>query len=116
MLSSFLVNALEEVCVCPVLCADGVGTQNEVQAEGGVTQTTQQFLVAGVFDLRALLKPYDGNTVDGLQLGRFVHTLEDDLAAVGELDNHGRGSVLNLLLATATQLQVLKYLNQQIEA
>ena len=81
-----------------------------------MTQTAKQFLVTAVFDLRALLKPYNGDTVDGLQLGRFVHAFEYDLRSVGEFDSHGRSSVCNLLLAPASQLQILKNLNQQVKA
>ena len=116
MLFTFLIDSFEEVGVCPVLRADGVGTQYEVQAEGGVTQTTKQLLVAGVFDLRAFLKPYNGNTIDGLQFCGLVHALEDDLGSVGELDRHGRGSVVNLLAASATEIKILKDFNQQVKA
>lgn len=116
MLFTFLIDALEEVSIHPVLCADGVGTQDEVQAEGGVTQTTKQLLVAGVFDLRALLKPYNGDTVDGLQLCGLVHALEDDSGSIGELDHHGRGGVLNLFLASAAEIKILKDFNQQVKA
>ena len=112
MLFTFLIDALEEVSIHPVLRADGVGTQDEVQAEGGVTQTTKQLLVSGVFDLRALLKPYNGNTIDGLQLCGLVHALEDYSGSIGELDHHGRGGVLNLLLASAAEIKILKDLNQ----
>lgn len=116
MLFTFLIDSLEEVSIHPVLCADGVGTQDEVQAEGGVTQTTKQLLITGVFDLRAFLKPYNGNTVNGLQLCGLVHALEDDPGSIGELDHHGRGGVLNLLLASAAEIKILKDLNQQVKA
>ena len=81
-----------------------------------MTQTTKQLLVARVFDLRAFLKPYNGDAIDGLQLCGLVHALENDSGSIGELDHHGRGSVVNLLLAPATEIKILKDFNQQVKA
>ena len=88
VLITLLIDTLEEVSVHPVLRAYGVGAKDKMQAQSWMTQTTKQFLVARILDLRAFLKPYDCNSVDRLELGWLIHTLENDLATIGESDCH----------------------------
>ena len=112
MFIALIINTLEEVCVHPVICADGVRAQYKVQIQIGMSQTTEQLLVTGVFDFTTLFQPYDCNSIDRFQLFWLVHTLEDNLTLVREckLERTFFGyNFLPLLLgAVSKEIHILK--------
>ena len=85
-----LILILEELLVSPVAFVHRVLREDEVDGQGRMSGSAQQLLVTGVLKLRGFFYPDDGHSVDGLQLGRFVHSLEDYLGAVLEAYLHGR--------------------------
>ena len=51
-----------------------------------MSETTQQLLVTIILYFTALFQPDDCDTIQGLQLFRLVHTLEDDFTLVRECE------------------------------
>ena len=84
-----LLLVLKELLVGPVAFVHRVLGENEVDGQGRMSGSAQQLLIAGVLKFRGLFYPDDGHSIDGLQLGRFVHALEDYLRAVLKAYLHG---------------------------
>ena len=84
-----LLFVLEELLIGPVSFVHGVLRENEVDRQRGMPGSAQQLLVTRVLELRCFFYPDDGHSVDGLQLGGFVHALEDYLRAILKAYLHG---------------------------
>ena len=80
---------LEELLVGPVALVHRILREDEVDRQRGMSGSAQQLLVTRVLELRCFFYPDDGHSVDGLQLGGFVHALEDYLGAILKAYLHG---------------------------